>query len=71
MKKLGFIGGTGPKSTLQHYRKFVYEANRQIGGDFFPHLSIESINVYQVLEMCRLSDFTRLTALLANAVEIL
>lgn len=69
MKKLGFIGGTGPESTLLYYRKFVYEANRRIGGDFFPNLTIESINVYQVLEMCGRSDFAGLTDYLAKAVE--
>ena len=68
MKKLGLIGGTGPESTLLYYRKFVYEANKRIGDTFFPSLTIESINVYDVLAMCGREDYEALTKYLAKAV---
>lgn len=69
MKKLGLIGGTGPESTLLYYRKFVYEANRRIGDTFFPNLTIESINVYDVLEMCSRQDYPALVNYLATAID--
>ncbi|MBG6244750.1 aspartate racemase [Candidatus Symbiopectobacterium sp. 'North America'] len=69
MKKLGLIGGTGPESTLRYYRKFVYEANKRNGDTFFPNLTIESINVYDVLEMCSQKDYAGLTDYLAEAVR--
>lgn len=68
MKKLGLIGGTGPESTLLYYRKFVYGANTRQGEHFFPNLTIESINVYDVLAMCGEKNFTGLTDYLAKAV---
>lgn len=68
MKKLGLVGGTGPESTLLYYRQFVYEANRRKGSDFFPNLTIESINVYQVLALCERNDYPGLTDYLARAV---
>lgn len=68
MKKLGLIGGTGPESTLLYYRKFVYEANKRTGDTFFPNLTIESINVYDVLAMCGRKDYEALTKYLAKAV---
>jgi len=68
MKKLGLIGGTGPESTLLYYRKFVYEANARKGEHFFPSLTIESINVYDVLAMCGKKDYPGLTNYLAKAV---
>lgn len=68
MKKLGLIGGTGPESTLLYYRKFVYEANARKGEHFFPSLTIESINVYDVLAMCAEKNYVALTNYLAKAV---
>ncbi|MBG6242950.1 MAG: amino acid racemase [Candidatus Symbiopectobacterium sp. Dall1.0] len=69
MKKLGLIGGTGPESTLLYYRKFVYEANKRNGDTFFPNLTIESINVYDVLAMCSQKDYAGLIDYLAEAVR--
>ncbi|QHB32825.1 amino acid racemase [Yersinia canariae] len=71
MKKLGLIGGTGPESTLLYYRKFVYEANKRAGDTFFPNLTIESINVYDVLAMCSRKDYKELTNYLTKAVNCL
>lgn len=69
MKKLGLIGGTGPESTLLYYRKFVYEANRRVGDTFLPNLTIESINAFDVLDMCARNDHQALTNYLAKAVN--
>ncbi|MEQ9849923.1 aspartate/glutamate racemase family protein [Pectobacterium brasiliense] len=57
MKKLGLIGGIGPESTLLYYRKLVYEAQRRVGAHFFPNLTIESLNVFDVLTLCRNKDY--------------
>lgn len=69
MKKLGLIGGTGPESTLLYYRKFVYEANKRTGDTFFPSLTIESINVYDVLALCSQKNYNELTRYLSRAVN--
>lgn len=69
MKKLGLIGGTGPESTLLYYRKFVYEAHKRQGATFLPNLTIESINVFDVLDMCGRKDYTSLVHYLSKAVK--
>lgn len=51
MKKLGLIGGTGPQSTVPYYLGIVYGVRERVGELFFPNLTIESVDVYQILEM--------------------
>lgn len=69
MKKLGLIGGTGPESTILYYRKFVYAANSRVSDTFFPSLSIESINVYDVLDFCSRKEYEKLTIYLSVAIS--
>ena len=52
MKKLGLIGGMGPESTIPYYHDIVYGVQEKIGKDFFPPLTIESVNVFEVLRLC-------------------
>ncbi|MCP1229132.1 aspartate/glutamate racemase family protein [Acetobacter fabarum] len=69
MKKLGLIGGTGPESTLIYYKKLVYGANQLVGKDFFPNLSIESLNVFDVLKYCAARDYPALTQYLMQGID--
>ncbi|OUJ08971.1 aspartate/glutamate racemase family protein [Acetobacter sp. DsW_059] len=69
MKKLGLIGGTGPESTLIYYKKIVYGANKQIGKEFFPNLTIESLNVFNVLKYCSDRDYDGLTQYLVGGIN--
>lgn len=69
MKKLGLIGGTGPESTLLYYQKLVYGARARVGHDFLPRLTIESLNVFQVLECCQRKEFTRLVDYLLGGIK--
>ncbi|WP_409306585.1 aspartate/glutamate racemase family protein [Pectobacterium sp. B1J-3] len=69
MKKLGLIGGIGPESTLLYYRKLVYEVHRRVGGSFFPNLTIESLNVFDVLTMCQNKDYDALVSYLMVGIK--
>lgn len=69
MKKLGLIGGTGPESTLLYYKKIVYGANRLVGKEFFPNLTIESINVFNVLKCCSDENYDGLTRYLMDGIN--
>ncbi|MCA6925697.1 aspartate/glutamate racemase family protein [Pectobacterium versatile] len=69
MKKLGLIGGIGPESTLLYYRKLVYEAQRRVGPAFFPNLTIESLNVFDVLALCRNKDYAALVDYLMAGIN--
>ncbi|QRM57247.1 amino acid racemase [Sinorhizobium sp. BG8] len=69
MKKLGLIGGIGPESTLLYYRKLVYAAHERIGEHFFPNLTIESLNVFEVFRFCQAKEYDGLTAYLMTGIN--
>ncbi|MDI9766897.1 amino acid racemase [Pantoea dispersa] len=69
MKKIGLIGGIGPESTLLYYKKLTSRANKIRGGEFFPAFSIESLNVFQVLDFCRSNDYAGLTAYMMTGIN--
>ena len=69
MKKLGLIGGTGPESTLIYYKKIVYGANKRVGKEFFPNLTIESLNVFNILKYCEDRDYDGLTHYLMEGIN--
>lgn len=52
MKKLGLVGGMGPESTIPYYHDIVYGVQEALGQSVFPELSIESVNVFDVLRLC-------------------
>ncbi|MGY5810197.1 aspartate/glutamate racemase family protein [Rhizobium sp. LEGMi198b] len=69
MKKLGLIGGIGPESTLLYYQKFVYAAHRQGGHTFFPNLTIESLNVFDIFRLCGNKDYDGLVTYLMKGID--
>lgn len=69
MKKLGLVGGTGPESTLIYYKDINYIVNKMTNGLEFPELSIESINLYKGLELCKLEQYEELLDYLLSAVN--
>lgn len=68
MKKLGLVGGMGPESTLPYYHDIVYGVQNKIGRDYFPNLTIESINVFDVLRLCNEQKYDELTDYLMQAI---
>lgn len=69
MKKLGLIGGIGPESTIPYYHDIVYGVQSKIGEKFFPNLIIESLNVFDVLNMCDKKEYEELTNYLMVAIN--
>lgn len=69
MKKVGIVGGMGPESTIPYYHDIVYGVQELVGKDYFPKLTIESINVFDVLEYCRLEKYDELTNYLEEAIH--
>lgn len=51
MKKLGLIGGMGPQSTVPYYMNIVYGVQQRTAPDFFPNITVESLNVFEILGM--------------------
>lgn len=69
MKKLGLVGGMGPESTIPYYHDIVYGVQEKVGKDFFPNLSIESVNVFEVLQLCKEEKYEELTTYLMRAIN--
>lgn len=68
MKKLGLVGGMGPESTIPYYHDIVYGVQSRIGKNFFPNLTIESVNVFDVLRLCDEQKYDELTDYLMTAI---
>ena len=71
MKKLGLVGGMGPESTIPYYHDIVYGVQNRIGKNFFPNLTIESVNVFDVLRLCDEQKYDELTDYLMQAIKSL
>lgn len=69
MKKLGLIGGMGPESTLLYYRDIVSGFQKKDSNGYFPALTVESVNMYEMLGFCKKKDYTGLADYLMTAVE--
>ncbi len=69
MKKLGIVGGLSPESTIPYYKGIVYGVQKKIGDNILPNLTIESINVYQVLNLCVAQKYDELTEYLLAAIN--
>lgn len=71
MKKLGLVGGMGPESTIPYYHDIVYGVQNRIGRNFFPNLTIESVNVFEVLSLCNEQKYDELADYLMQAIKSL
>lgn len=69
MKKLGLVGGMGPESTIPYYHDIVYGVQERVGKEYFPNLTIESINVFEVLRLCKGKKYDELTEYLFQAIN--
>ncbi len=69
MRKLGMIGGTGPESTIAYYRAVLSGVQEVVGTGRLPQLSIESLSVFEVLDLCSREDYDALTDYLGSALR--
>ena len=69
MKKLGLIGGMGPESTIPYYHDIVYGVQEKLEDGNFPMLTIESVNVFDVLKYCADEKYDELIEYLLKAVN--
>ena len=69
MKKLGLVGGMGVESTIPYYHDIVYGVQNKIGKKFFPNITIESVNVFDVLGLCSEQKYDELTDYLMQAIK--
>lgn len=68
MKKLGILGGMGPESTLLYYKLIVSEYQRRDKEGFFPALTIETVNMYEMLRYCQKGQYDKLADYLLRGI---
>ena len=69
MKKLGLIGGMGPQSTVPYYMNIVYGIRERVNPDFFPNLTVESLNVFEILHYIGAGEYKKVIDLFLGALE--
>lgn len=68
MKKLGILGGMGPESTLLYYKEIASEYKRKDKNGYFPALTIETVNMYEMLGYCNTQQYDRLAEYLSEGI---
>ncbi len=68
-KKLGILGGMGPESTLMYYKLIVAEFQKQDDNNYFPELTIETVNMYKMLDYCNRGDYDNLANYLLKGIK--
>ena len=63
IRKLGLVGGTGPESTISYYRTLTQGVQRAVGVGQLPPLVIDSLSVFEVLDLCARDDMDGLLRL--------
>lgn len=69
MKHIGLIGGLSPESTVHYYRIICREYNRELGGLNFPEITLESLNLQQLVTLFEKNDWDGVAAILSAALD--
>lgn len=69
MKKIGLVGGTGPKSTIMYYKELNSKIDEATGGKNMPELSIESVNFRKAWELVSTKQNKELADYLSEKVN--
>ena len=68
-RKIGLVGGLSPESTVHYYEIICREYNRHAGGLNFPPLTIESLNLQQLVSLFQVNDWNGVAAILLDALS--
>ena len=71
MNRIGIIGGIGPETTVEYYRRILDLYRRRNPGGSAPYIIINSLDMKKPLEMLTASKLEELAALLSEEVETL
>lgn len=69
MRKLGLIGGMSIESTIPYYHDIVYGVKKALGENKYPELTIESVDVFKVVEFIENKNYDEVTKYLLNSIE--
>lgn len=69
MKKLGILGGMGPESTLLYYKEIASAFREKDKNGYFPALTIETVNMYEMLGYCKAGEYEALADYLSKGIH--
>ncbi len=69
MKKLGILGGMGPESTLLYYKEIASKFKERDESGGFPVLTIETVNMYEMLDYCKEGKYEELADYLLQGIR--
>ncbi len=69
--KIGMLGGIGPESTVDYYQRLIKLYQKNISGDDYPEIIINSINMTAMLKLVSEKDWDGLTGMLADGLRAL
>jgi aspartate racemase len=68
-KRIGLIGGLSPESTVHYYEIICRQYNRRAGGLNFPEISLQSLNLQQLVSLFEVNDWDGVASILLEALE--
>jgi aspartate racemase len=71
MKTVGILGGIGPESTVEYYRRMIaaYRERRRDGS--YPSILVNSIDLKRLLDLAEAKDHERLVEYLSGGIRAL
>lgn len=69
MKKFGLVGGIGPSSTLDYYRVLTSEYQKVFGGENFPPMIIDSLNLAVFYDLAEKKDWSNFRDGLLESIQ--
>lgn len=67
--KIGMVGGIGPESTVDYYKRLIELFQKDINHGNYPEIIISSINMTSMLQLVADRKWGELTAMLTDAVN--
>ena len=69
MRILGVVGGTGPESTIDYYRRFIDTWRERGPAGTYPRVIVDSVEGGEVVRLLGQGDFARVATIIAAAVD--
>jgi len=69
MRILGIVGGTGPESTVDYYRRFIATWRVRGPAGTYPRLIVDSVEGGEVIRLLGEGEFGRVAAIVSVAVD--
>ncbi|MCX7013858.1 MAG: amino acid racemase [Candidatus Sumerlaeota bacterium] len=71
MKRIGIVGGIGPESTIDYYKRIIGAFYKTAADLNYPEIIIYSANAFEILQLLENKDWGKLADSLADRVQAL